>query len=64
MADDEESEETCGGEGIMPIVRVVIEEDGNVRSNLHFGKISKEEADELAQIINRKLQAFQTRSYT
>lgn len=64
VADDETGKETCGGEGIMPIVKVVIEEDGKVRSNLHFGKISKEEADELAQAINRKLHAFQDRSYT
>lgn len=46
----------------MPIVQVIINENGEVRSNLHFGNLSKEEADELAQAINRKLQAFQTRS--
>jgi hypothetical protein len=45
----------------MPIVQVIINEDGDVRSNLHFGMLSKEESDELAMIINRKLKAFQER---
>lgn len=44
----------------MPIVRVVINEDGEVRSSLHFGMLTKEEADDLAQTINRKLRARQT----
>ena len=45
----------------MPIVQVVINEDGEVRSNLHFGMLNKEEANELAQTINRKLKTFQDR---
>lgn len=48
----------------MPIVQVIINENGEVRSNLHFGNLTKEEADELAQTINRKLKAFQERSHT
>jgi hypothetical protein len=46
----------------MPIVRVIIEEDGTVRSNLHFGKLSQEEADDLARAINAKLKEYQQKS--
>lgn len=48
----------------MPIVRVVIEENGVVRSNLHFGKLTKEEADDLSKSVNAKLKEYQTRSHS
>lgn len=46
----------------MPIVRIIIEVDGKVSSNLHFGNRTQAESQELHDDLKTKLNKFQRRS--
>jgi hypothetical protein len=46
----------------MPIVRVIVCEDGKLCSNPHFGQRTREEADDLRETINAKLREYQRRN--
>jgi hypothetical protein len=48
----------------MPIVQVIINEEGKMRTNLHFGQLSTEEYADLRTTIATKLQEYQQKRRT
>lgn len=43
----------------MPIVQVIINEDGKMRTNLHFRQLSADEYADLRTTVASKLQEYQ-----
>jgi len=46
----------------MPIVRVIIEVDGKVSANYHFGMLNDQESQELNADLKAKLKKIQERN--
>jgi len=46
----------------MPIIRIILEKDGKVSANLHFGALTEMESQELHDDLKAKLREFQRRS--
>lgn len=42
----------------MPIVQLIINEDGKMRTNLHFGQLSAEDYADLRTTVSAKLREY------